>query len=69
MRGCIVPVMDNKVFTYCNLKDIAMENEMNASLVHFIFFSMQNENETRNRGKYKVYVYEHTRMTNHRTRS
>jgi len=61
--------MDNKIFTYCNLRNIAMENEMNASLVYFIFFSMQNENETRNRGKYKVYVYEHTRMINHRTGS
>ena len=54
MRECIVPVRDNKIFTCCNLRNIAMENEMNASLVHFIFFSMQNENETRNRGKYKV---------------
>jgi len=49
--------MDKTVFTHSNLRNIAMENEMNASLVHFIFFSMQNENETRNRGKYKEYVY------------
>ncbi len=48
---------------------VFFRDEMNASLVHFIFFSMQNENETRNRGKYKVYVYEHTRMINHRTGS